>query len=111
VDDQLLRYKFINLFDGDMQHLEAKYGWLHSDQAYISLKNEIDKMVVYERAGLLFVFNFHTHKSYTDYRVGVDAAGEYRVVLNSDNRRYGGQGRVEETGSYFTSEYIRSMQH
>ena len=26
-------------------------------QAYVSLKNETDKMLVFERAGLLFIFN------------------------------------------------------
>jgi 1,4-alpha-glucan branching enzyme len=38
VDDKLLRYQFLNEFDAAMQHLEEKYGWLHSPQAYISLK-------------------------------------------------------------------------
>lgn len=38
VDDPLLRYQFLNEFDAAMQHLEEKYGWLHSSQAYISLK-------------------------------------------------------------------------
>jgi len=26
-------------------------------QAYVSLKNETDKVIVFERAGLLFIFN------------------------------------------------------
>jgi hypothetical protein len=26
-------------------------------QAYVSLKNEADKVIVFERAGLLFIFN------------------------------------------------------
>lgn len=43
-----------------MQHLEEKYGWLASPQAYISLKHEGDKVIVFERAGLLWIFNFHT---------------------------------------------------
>lgn len=58
-DDNLLRYKFLNDFDSAMQLTEEKYGWLHSPQAYISLKNESDKVIVFERAGLLWVFNFH----------------------------------------------------
>lgn len=59
VDDDLLRYKFLNDFDAAMQHLEAKYGWLNAHQAYISLKNQSDKVIVFERAGLLWIFNFH----------------------------------------------------
>ena len=38
VDDDLLKYKFLNEFDAAMQHSEERYGWLHSPQAYISLK-------------------------------------------------------------------------
>jgi hypothetical protein len=49
--------------------LEDKYGWLASDPAYVSWKHEGDKVVVFERAGLLFVFNFHTSKSFSDYKV------------------------------------------
>jgi 1,4-alpha-glucan branching enzyme len=75
-DDHLLRYKFLNEFDRKMQWTEEKYGWLHSTQAYVSLKNETDKVLVFERAGLLWVFNFHPTNSYTDYRVGVEQAGE-----------------------------------
>src|SRR5436309_13765902 len=41
LDDRLLRYQFLNEFDAAMQHLEEKYGWLHSPQAYISLKVNI----------------------------------------------------------------------
>lgn len=41
LDDSLLRYKYLNEFDVAMQHAEAKYGWLSSPQAYISLKHEV----------------------------------------------------------------------
>jgi len=40
-----------------MNHLEDKYKWLQAPQAYVSLKNESDKVIVFERAGLVFVFN------------------------------------------------------
>jgi 1,4-alpha-glucan branching enzyme len=49
--------------------LEEKYGWLASDPAYVSCKHEDDKTIIFERAGLIFAFNFHTSKSYTDYKV------------------------------------------
>jgi hypothetical protein len=46
-------------------------------QAYISRKHEDDKVVVFERSGLVFVFNFHPSKSYTDYKIGVWEDGPY----------------------------------
>ena len=121
VDDKNLRYKYLNSFDRAMNHLTDHYGLLESpqvrqmdtddtslssqslSQAYISLKNENDKVVVYERAGLLFVFNFHPTSSFADYRVGVDDAGEYRIVLSSDEGRFGGFDNIALDGKFFTT--------
>lgn len=103
VDDPLLRYKYLNNFDAAMNHLDEKYGWLGSPQAYVSLKHEVDKVIVFERAGLLFVFNFHPLNSYTDYRVGVDEPGEYSAVLTSDEERFGGFGNIKTGGQFFTT--------
>ena len=104
-----------------MNHLASRYGWLEasqvrqkdtgqhifgsqcSPQAYVSLKNEVDKVVVYERAGLLFVLNFHPTKSFTDYRVGVDDAGEYGIVLSSDEGKFGGFGNIALDSKFFTT--------
>jgi len=104
VDDELLRYKFLNDFDAKMQWTEQKYGWLHASQAYVSLKHEGDKVVVFERAGLLWVFNFHPSNSFTDYRVGVDVQGTYRIVINSDAPEFGGHGRIDESTRFFTTD-------
>ena len=88
-----------------MQHTEARYGWLAAEQAYVSLKNETDKVIVFERAGLLWIFNFHPTTSYTDYRVGVEAAGTYRIVINSDAERFGGFGNIDESTRFFTTPF------
>jgi 1,4-alpha-glucan branching enzyme len=72
-------------------------------QAYVSLKHEVDKTVVYERAGLLFIFNFHPTKSFTDYRVGVDEPGEYRIALSSDEDNFGGFNNIALDSKYFTT--------
>jgi 1,4-alpha-glucan branching enzyme len=119
VDDHMLRYRYLNNFDAAMNYTEGIYNWLSSPQAYISLKNESDKVVVFERAGVLFIFNFHWTNSYTDYRVGVEEpgaprdciagpcsfglAGEYKIVLNSDEARFGGHDRVDMATKHFTS--------
>jgi len=57
VDDKLLRYRYLWEFDVAMNHLEDTYKWLQAPQAYVSLKNESDKVIVFERAGLVFIFN------------------------------------------------------
>jgi hypothetical protein len=67
------------------------------------LKHEGDKIISFERAGLLFIFNFHPTQSFTDYRLGVQTAGEYKVVLNTDSPLFMGHNRIDESGSWFTS--------
>ena len=104
-DDHLLRYQYLNEFDAGMNRTEEKYGWLHSEQAYISLKNESDKVIVFERAGLLWAFNFHPTKSYPDYRIGVEKEGTYRVVLNTDSKVYGGFERIDSGTRFFTTPF------
>ena len=101
-EDPILRYQFLNNFDRAMQMLEEKYHWLQAPQAYISLKNEQDKVLVFERAGLLWVFNFHPTQSFADYRVGVDQGGTYRIVLDTDDPAHGGFGRNNPETRFFT---------
>lgn len=61
----------------------------------MSWKHEEDKVVVFERAGLLFAFNFHPSKSFTDYKLGIEMPGDYKVVLNSDDSHFGGHNRID----------------
>jgi 1,4-alpha-glucan branching enzyme len=103
-DDPLLRYRFLNEFDRGMQLAEQKYGWLASEQAYISLKNESDKVLAFERAGLLWIFNFNSTQSFTDYRVGVEVPGTYRIVLDTDDVEFGGFGRNVKETRFFTTD-------
>lgn len=42
-------------------------------------------------------------QSFTDYRVGVDVPGEYKVMLSSDDKRFGGHERIDVNGKYFTT--------
>lgn len=102
-DDPLLRYHSLNNFDRLMNKCEEKYGWLAAPQAFVSLKHEVDKVIVFERAGVVFIFNFHPSESYADYRIGVDVEGTYRCVLTTDAKEAGGFGRVEEKTRFFTT--------
>ncbi|KAG5219547.1 glycoside hydrolase family protein [Salix suchowensis] len=88
------RRQYLNNFDGAMNHAAEKYGWLEAPQAYVSLKHEVDKVIVYERAGLLFVFNFHPSQSFTDYR----------IILSSDERRFGGFDNISLISTFHTTD-------
>lgn len=102
VDDPLLKYKFLNSFDCAMNTLCHHYDWLNSDPAYVSWKHENDKIIVFERAGLVFVFNFHPTLSFTDYRIGTNKPGSYSFILCSDAAIFGGHDRMDRKAKHLT---------
>ncbi|KAM7255145.1 hypothetical protein ACFE04_020386 [Oxalis oulophora] len=103
-DAEYLRYHGLQEFDQAMQHLEQRYSFMSSEHQYISRKDEGDKMIVFERGNLVFVFNFHWSKSFTSYRVGCLKSGKYKVVLDSDDQLFGGFSRVDPSAEFFTSD-------
>ncbi|KNC98959.1 1,4-alpha-glucan branching enzyme [Spizellomyces punctatus DAOM BR117] len=102
IDDHLLRYQYLNNFDQAMHALEKQSHWLQTTQ-YVSLKHEGDKVIAFERGNLLWIFNFHPSQSFSDYRVGTNWAGTYRVVLDTDWKEFGGHERVDRKGKYFST--------
>jgi 1,4-alpha-glucan branching enzyme len=56
--------------------------------------DETNKTLVFERKNLIFVFNFHPSNSIMDYVLPVHKAGEYHIILNSDDPQFGGHGRI-----------------
>ncbi len=56
--------------------------------------NEPDKVLAFIRGELLFVFNFHPDRSYTDYGIIVPPATRWVHLFDSDEVRFGGQGRI-----------------
>ncbi|XP_057779347.1 1,4-alpha-glucan-branching enzyme 1, chloroplastic/amyloplastic-like [Salvia miltiorrhiza] len=103
-DAEYLRYHGLQEFDRAMQHLEERYGFMTSEHQYISKKDEGDRLIVFERGDLVFVFNFHWSSSYLDYRVGCLKPGKYKVVLDSDDPLFGGFNRISHDSEYFTFE-------
>lgn len=55
--------------------------FMTSEYQYISRKDECDRVIIFERGDLVFVFNFHWTKSYSDYRVGCLKPGKYMVCF------------------------------
>ncbi|XP_050234417.1 1,4-alpha-glucan-branching enzyme 1, chloroplastic/amyloplastic-like [Mercurialis annua] len=103
VDAEDLRYKFMYAFDKAMNLLDEKYSFLSSTKQIVSSANEAEKVIVFERGDLVFVFNFHPNNSYDGYKVGCDLPGKYRVALDSDSWEFGGHGRVGHDVDHFTS--------
>lgn len=103
IEDHLLLYQYLNNFDAALQHVESKFQWLKAPQAYVQLKHNGDKILAFERAGVLFVFNFHPNQSFSDYRLGVEVEGVYTIALSTDDEEFRGHNRLDKSTDYFTS--------
>jgi 1,4-alpha-glucan branching enzyme len=101
VDDPDLKYQFLARFDQDMIVLAKRFGIFESEEPVLLHEHSDNKIIAFSRAGLLFVFNFHPFQSYTDYRFQAPP-GQYRIILDSDARLYGGHARVQPDQYHFT---------
>ncbi|GBG68759.1 hypothetical protein CBR_g3299 [Chara braunii] len=86
--------EYMYRFDQAMNELEERYHFLSSQLQVVSSANEKEKVIVFERGELVFVFNFHPSCTYSDYKVGCERPGRYRIALDSDAREMGGKGRL-----------------
>ncbi|GLT57511.1 hypothetical protein SLA2020_304790 [Shorea laevis] len=89
-------YQDLFFFDKDLMKLDENERVLSRGFPNIHHVNETNKVISYLRGPLLFIFNFHPTESHERYSAGVDEAGEYQVILNTDERKYGGQGLIKE---------------
>ncbi len=104
VDNGFLRYGELQAFDKAMIHLVREHHVLRSGYAYNLKQDEGYKTTVYEQAGLVFVFNWHQEASTMDYEVPVPMAGEYKLILNTDDEEFGGFSRIDSSVHYFSYE-------
>lgn len=101
VDNTDLKYCQLNEFDKAMVALLKKEKvmdkapenrWMHQD----------DKILIYTKGDLVFIFNFHPTKSFEKYFIPVGKKGKYKVILSSDDGLFGGFSRVDTQITYQT---------
>jgi len=101
VDDDGLKYRDLARFDREMLRMAKKFKLLQHHALNLLYEHSDDKLLVFRRAGLLFVFNFHPQKSYSDYRFEAPA-GKYKMILDSDAPQYGGHSRLTASQEHLT---------
>ncbi|KAG0581581.1 hypothetical protein KC19_4G262800 [Ceratodon purpureus] len=102
-DQAHLRYKFMNNFNRTMIGLEEEFQFVGSNKQYISCTSESEKLIVFERGDLVFVFNWHPTTTYSGLKVGCEIPGKYRICLDSDAAEFGGHARLDHEVEHFTS--------
>jgi len=101
VDNVNLKYRQLADFDRDMISLARKYKLLENSVPQMLYEHSENKVVIFERAGLLFAFNFHPTQSFPNYRFQAPA-GKYRMLFNSDAAPYGGHNRLQPNQEHIT---------
>ncbi len=100
-DNPELKFHWLYDFDKEMIALINENKLLTIPSVDLVLENKPDNVLAFHRGLFLFVFNFNPQHSYTDYGIPL-GAGKYRIVLNTDSGRFGGNDLVDEDISYYT---------
>ncbi len=101
-DNENLYYAKLADFDEQMISLFKKEHLLDVAQANKIYAHCDDQVLAVERGGAVFIFNFSPTKSYSDYGIPVNEK-QYRLVLDSDNEKFGGHNRLAENQIFYAS--------
>jgi len=101
-EDDTLRYGELLRFDKAMVALTRDNHVLQSGFGYNLQMDYDNKTMVFEQAGLVYMFNWHPSASVTDYVMPVPMPGKYKILLDSDRKEFGGFGRVDPEAEFFT---------
>ena len=99
--DPALKYKFLKKFDEKMIETAKKYSLFSQKIPELLYEHNDDKIIIFMRANLLFVFNFHWDNSYTDYMFKTPP-GKYTMTINSDEEQFGGFNRLNINQAHFS---------
>ena len=102
VDNPELDYHFLGDFDRKMiEVVKGEKNFIKTPVQEI-WHNDGDQVLAFMRGDLVFVFNFSPTRSFTDYGFLVPE-GDYKVVLNSDAKEFGGNGFADDTMVHHTN--------
>jgi len=100
VDDDNLRYRYLNAFDKAMLKLVKKEKIFRYRPEPMVRDNE-RQILIFSRGSLVLAFNFNPTRSFSDYRFGTQP-GKYVDVLDTDDTLFDGFGRIDKKTAHFT---------
>jgi 1,4-alpha-glucan branching enzyme len=101
-DNPDLRFSQLLAFDKAMLQVARERQLLVKGPATLLNLDHGNQVIVFERAGLVFVFNFNPTKSFFGYGIPVPKTGRYSLALHSDRGAFGGFERLDEAVVYDT---------
>jgi len=105
VDDPKLRFGDMNAFDRALQKFGVETDVLsQSDMELLFVHNDW-KILFARRGNLLFAFNLNPYQSFPDFELPVPESGEYEVVIDTDQKEFGGFERIDQELTYLASDH------
>lgn len=99
-ENPTLRYAGLQRFDAAMQRIDEKFNLLNDPLIESLYVHEQNKQLIYRRGPLVFVFNFHATRSYSDWRIPVPDPTDYQIVLDTDRAEFEGHNRIARDMRY-----------
>ena len=102
VDNHDLCYHYLGDFDRAMLKVMCSIRSINKSDVVEIWHDDADQILAYMRRDLVFVFNFSPTRSFTDYGFRVPK-GSYKVVLNTDDTAFGGNGLADDSVVHITN--------
>jgi 1,4-alpha-glucan branching enzyme len=101
----ILKYHWLSDFDKAMIALVKQNNIMLAMPPWLLWADEDNKTLVFERNHLIFIFNWHTSNAIPDYEIPLKETGDYEILLSSDDKAFGGFGRLDASLHY--PSYVR----
>lgn len=102
VDNKELDYHYLGDFDQAMLSIIKSEKGLNNTPIVEIWHNDGDQILAFMRGDLLFVFNFNPVSSFVGYGL-LTPKGSYKVVLNTDDKAFGGNGLNDDSLTHLTN--------
>lgn len=99
VDNDLLRYQWLNNWDKAMVHFMKKNKLMGNDSFRLWLDND-RKVIAFRNGDFVFIFNFHPQNSYESFNIPIHDKGDFQVALDTDRQEFGGYMRISDKVVY-----------
>lgn len=107
-DNVDLKYHYLADFDKVILRIVGQSGALWHYSPRLITANTTDKIISFVRGDMLFFFNFHPEKSFTDYKIEVPP-GEYQLLIDTDEPSFGGMERIQK-GQHYLAQAVKDHQ-
>lgn len=95
----LLRYEYLNNWDRAMVHFMKSNNIMGTDSFRLWLDND-RKLLAFRKEDFVFIFNWHPQNSYSKFALPINDLGNFKVVLDTDQKEFGGLDRIDHSTIY-----------